>query len=560
MTLLLHKVGLLSCSSLNISHKLRVAICHPLLAKFLSISAEPKSNFHVKAICDSFRRGFSWDRLSKQFSAVNLNDSIVEKVLLELKEPNDAKCALGFFHWSARMKDYQHNVWSYCITIHILVQAGLLIDARILIESVLKKCKEDTSKFKVVDLLVASYKVVVSTPLVFDLLVQGYAKLRMFEIAFDVSRYLEEKGFSLSLLSYNTMIYIVEKSCKYYMVWSIYEYMLENIRYPNEVTIKTMIDALCKEGRLQIYAETVERIHGKRCSPSIIVNTSLLIRIMDERRTEVGMTLLKRMLQKNMILDTVAYSLIVYAKLQLGNLESALEVYEQMINRGFTSNSFVVTAFMRAYFSVGKIDKVYCLMQEMENTGLKPYDETYNVLMVGSAKVHRVEESVSYCERMMGQGLLPSCSAFNEMAEKLCNVGGADQANKLLTVLIEKGFVPNETTYAHLIAGYAKQGSLQEVLKLYYEMEYRSLPPSLSVFVSLIQILCKCGKLQEADKYLRIMKNRSLVLDADAYKLLITSNLEKGSKERAVELYEEMRSKGMKPSDSFCIGARLEKG
>ncbi|TXG46351.1 hypothetical protein EZV62_028151 [Acer yangbiense] len=126
------------------------------------------------------------------------------------------------------------------------------------------------------------------------------------------------------------------------LVWSIYEHILQKRRYPNEVTIRTLINALCKEGK-----------------------------VIEEERIEEGMVLLKRMLQKSMILDTISYSLIVCAKVNLGNLEYALEVYEEMLNRGFTSNSFVYTSFIGAYCREGNIEKANCLMQEMEKAGLK---------------------------------------------------------------------------------------------------------------------------------------------------------------------------------------------
>ncbi|XP_031258597.1 pentatricopeptide repeat-containing protein At1g66345, mitochondrial-like [Pistacia vera] len=473
MNALRQRTHSLVCISLNTS-------------KFIHISTNSKSSTLVNAMCDSLRRGSNWDTLTKQFCSVELNHSIVEKVLLKLKDPVDAKCALGFFHWSAQRKHYQHNLWSYCATIHVMVRARMLIDARVLIESVLKKHVEDDSRCLVIDSLFRTYEVMESSPLVFDLLVQAYAKMRMLEVAFDVCCYLEEHGFSLSLISFNTLIHLVTKSDKSCLVWSIYEYMLQKRRYPNEETIRSLISALCKEGKLQTYVDMLDRIHGKRCSPSVIVNTSLIFRIIEEGQTEGGVLLLKRMLQRNMILDTIAYSLVVYAKVKLGNLESALEGYEEMLKRGFSANSFVYTTFIGAYCREGKIERANFLLQEMENMGLKPYDETFNLIIEGCAKVNRVEESLSNCEKMMGRGLLPSCSAFNEMIGKLCETGNAEQANAMLTPLLDKGFLPNEITYSHLIAGYAKAHKIQEILKLYYEMESRLLTPTLQVFSSLI--------------------------------------------------------------------------
>ncbi|KAK7830478.1 pentatricopeptide repeat-containing protein [Quercus suber] len=115
------------------------------------------------------------------------------------------------------------------------------------------------------------------------------------------------------------------------LVWNIYEHMIQKRTYPNEVTIQTMIIALCKEGNLQKYVKILDQIHGKRCSPSVIVNTSLILKILEEGRIEDYMVLLKRMLQ---------------AKVKLGNLESAWKVYEEMLNRGLQASPDICTLFI----------------------------------------------------------------------------------------------------------------------------------------------------------------------------------------------------------------------
>ncbi|CAN1139250.1 Pentatricopeptide repeat-containing protein At1g66345, mitochondrial [Linum perenne] len=201
--------------------------------------------------------------------------------------------------------------------LHILVGARLFIDARALIESVLKR--KHGSKFEVVDSLLDSYRVTISNPLVFNLLVQCYAKLRMHEID---------------------------------LMWKVYERVISRRIYPDEAT-RTVVAGLCKQGKLQELVGILDKIQGKRCSncsPLMIVNTGLILRILEEEeeegRIEVGMGLLRLMLQKNMIIDTVAYSLIVRAKVKLGDLSSADEAFDEMLKRGFDANSFCYTSFV----------------------------------------------------------------------------------------------------------------------------------------------------------------------------------------------------------------------
>ncbi|KAH7533806.1 hypothetical protein FEM48_Zijuj04G0170800 [Ziziphus jujuba var. spinosa] len=330
----------------------------------------------------------------------DLDEVVVKKVLLELKEPVDAKRALGFFHWSAHSRFQQHGLQSYCILIHILVRAGLNLDARALLESIVKKNDGSSFRFSVVDSLISSYKVTASNPFVFDMLVQVYAKLRMFEIGFDVCCYLDEHGFTLNLSSFNILIHVVQKSDQFVLVWKIYEHMITRI-YPNEETVRILISLLCKEGKLHECVDILDRIHGKRCSSSVIVNTNLILRVFEEGRIEESMVLLKRMLRKNMVLNTIAYSLIVNAKVKIGNLGSAYEMFEEMLKGGFQPNPFVYTLFIGIRCKEGRIEEANCMMQEMEKMGLEPYGDTYNFLLEGSAKAGSSEEMLMNYEKMI---------------------------------------------------------------------------------------------------------------------------------------------------------------
>ncbi|CAF1901417.1 unnamed protein product [Brassica napus] len=468
----------------------------------------------VDAISESLQNRDNWDTLSTKFSSANLSDSLVDQILLRFKQPETAKRALTFFHWSSHARNLRHGVSSYAVAIHILVKARLLIDARALIESSLLNSSPDSD---LLDSLLDTYEVSCSTPLAFDLLVQGYAKLRLLESGFDVFKNLTDRGFSLSVITLNTLIHVAAKSNRSDLVWRIYEVAIDKRLYPNETTVQIMISALCKEGKLKEIVGLLDKIHGKRCSPPVIVNTSLALKVLEENRIDEGMSLLKRLLQKNMVLDTIGYSLVVYARTKQGDLVSARQMFDEMLQRGFDSNAFVYTAFIKVYSEMGDIDEAEKLIAEMESSGIDPYEETFNSLIVGCAKFGREGESLKYCEMMVARGLLPSCWAFNEMVERLSKIESVKLANEILTKSIEKGFVPDEHTYSHLIQGFVKGNDIEQALKMFYEMEYRNISPGFEVFRSLIVGLCSCGKVEAGEKHFRIMKRRLIQPDAEIY-------------------------------------------
>ncbi|GAB2296913.1 hypothetical protein Dimus_031015 [Dionaea muscipula] len=507
-------------------------------------SATHSTHEIIASMCNSLREGLNWESLSRKYDGVELDSSMVEQVLLQLKEPVEAKRALSFFHWASHRNKLEHGIRPYCIAIHILCRARLVNDARALLQSLVLK----NGGCRVVGSMVGTYKVTNSSPFVFDMLVQCCSKLRMLEGAFDVCCYLDEHGFSLSLITFNALLHVIQKSSSkenHMMIWKVYGHMIEKRVYPNEVTVRIMISALCKEGELQKVVDVLDRIQGRRrCSPTEIVSTSMILRMLGERRIEQALVLLKRMLQKNMILDTISFSLMVFARIQDGELGAAWELYEEMLQRGFTRNAFVHTLFIGAYCEKGMVDEACGLMQEMtSNVGcLKPYESTYSHLIAGCAVAGKVDDGIIFCNEMMNKGMAPSCSSFNLLTARLCERGSMKQADDMLTLAIEKvGFVPDELTYSHLMQGYSNEGKLQEVLKLYYEIAYnKSLSPGLPIFLAIIKVLCHHGKPEEAERhFLPKMKQ----VNVSIYEALITGHLEKGNEERARVLHREMVEK-----------------
>ncbi|GJX68575.1 hypothetical protein Tco_0304302 [Tanacetum coccineum] len=70
-----------------------------------------------------------------------------------------------------------------------------------------------------------------------------------------------------------------------------------------------MVNALCNEGKLQAFVDMIDRIYGKRCLPRLIVNTCFVFVMVEEGRVKDRLVLLKRMMVKNMISDSVSFSL-----------------------------------------------------------------------------------------------------------------------------------------------------------------------------------------------------------------------------------------------------------
>ncbi|XP_075473585.1 uncharacterized protein LOC142504603 isoform X2 [Primulina tabacum] len=508
------------------------------------------------SILDSLHEGLNWKTLTQRFKSVGFTNPLVQTILLQLKEPSNSRKALNLFHWSAKEMHVQHGTSTFCMTIHILVKGRLIKDSKALLETVLSKpsSHDKTQVLTVLDSLLNTYEAVDSIAFVFDLFIRTCAKLRMVDVILDACKLLFDHGFRLNLTTFNILLHVMQKSDKTDLLWGVYRHMIETRVCPDEVTTQIMVKALCKEGKLEKFLDILDRMCGKRCSVSAqIVNTCLVYEMIEEDWIEDGLLSLKRMLQKDMIVDTVSFSLVVFAKVKMGNLCAAMEIYKEMLKRGFHENAFICSLFTGAYCEEGRIDDAVALLEKMETLGFKPPAETFSLMIKGCSINGRLDDSLVFCKKMVRIGHIPSCSAVSEMIGKLCENWKTEQADEMLTILLDKGLSCDENAFSHLIYGYCKDGNIERAITILFEMEFRSLSPNMLGFTSLIVGLCKCERLIEANKYLEMMKSRSLLPSPNVYKELIASHWRKGDKTRAHQLNCEMVGTWPKTDDSLCM-------
>ncbi|KAG6521923.1 hypothetical protein ZIOFF_019057 [Zingiber officinale] len=228
------------------------------------------------------------------------------------------------------------------------------------------------------------------------------------------------------------------------------------------------------------------------------------------------------MLQRNMMFDDIAYSLIVTSYCKLCKLDSTLQSKDEMINRGCSLNSYVYTCLIGFYSQEERIEEGVQMMEEMSSIGLKPYDETYNHLIIDDKDtLHSIMET-----------------------------------NRTLTSLLIMGLVPDQEIYLILIYGYGTTGDYQKIITLYYEMVHMGLEPNVRFYKSLVQNLCKCGQMSEAEKFIGILGRKGLTPTNCMYNSFIIAYCNRGGIQRALIFYKMIQMELVPCSDAFMLLAK----
>lgn len=111
-----------------------------------------------------------------------------------------------------------------------------------------------------------------------------------------------------------------------------------------------------------------------------------------------------------------------------GQLQKALEVYNEMLREGCTPNVVTYNTLIDVYGKTGQWQEALRVIDTMNASNTKPVTRTYNTLMIACNTSGQWQEALS---------------VYNDM--------------------VRRGHQPNTTTYNALISAYSKAGRLEKV-------------------------------------------------------------------------------------------------
>uniref|UniRef100_A0A0D9UXB0 Pentacotripeptide-repeat region of PRORP domain-containing protein n=1 Tax=Leersia perrieri TaxID=77586 RepID=A0A0D9UXB0_9ORYZ len=355
----------------------------------------------------------TWEALSAAFpAAASPHGSHADAVLLSLSKHRHssspelvARNALTFFHWSASSSSSSspHSLRAYCLLVHLLAGAAMIRDASMILESAIARHPSSPAT-PFLDAFFAAYEdtgtAATATTRGLHLLVHAYARARLPEEALEACRYLAQRGVIPSMSAFNAVLHAAQRSGRFGVAWEVFELMTLRRVYADQSTVELVIGVLSREGKLARMASLVERIHGKKCAPGVVAHVALTLRIFEEGRTEQGILLLRRVLQRSMVSDDIAYSLIVHAHCQDGDLkqgrmEECSEYMDKMLREGFVPDICTCNEMVEALCDSGEVGKANELLTAVMDKGFVPNQNTYLRLINGYGKVGNAEVLMS---------------------------------------------------------------------------------------------------------------------------------------------------------------------
>ncbi|KAJ8424248.1 hypothetical protein Cgig2_007174 [Carnegiea gigantea] len=248
-------------------------------------------------------------------------------------------------------------------------------------------------------------------------------------------------------------------------------------------------------------------------------------------------------------------------------IEATEKFFVEMKGRNIAPTVISYTTMIKGYVSMGKVDDALRMVEEMKSFGIKPNAVTYTTLLPGDFEAMKMSEAQMILQEMVERHTAPkdnsifikllTCQCKSEaghygvLIENFCKAKAYDRAVKLLDNLVEKEIIlrPQSTfdvesdAYKAIIEYLCNHCQTEKAETLFRQLMKKGVQDPIA-FNNLIRGHSKERNPEAAFEMLKIMIRRGVPSEADAYKLLIHSFLEKGEPADAKVVLDSMIENG----------------
>ncbi|KAF6169216.1 hypothetical protein GIB67_013646 [Kingdonia uniflora] len=246
---------------------------------------------------------------------------------------------------------------------------------------------------------------------------------------------------------------------------------------PDSYTYGTLINGLCKLGKISEAKDLFEEMDAKDCSPTIVTYTSLihgscLSNILDE-----AMELFEEISRKGIKPNMVTFSSLMDGLCKGGCSLQALKLREKMVGKRFSANTIIYNNLVSGLCKEGKVLDAVQTLDRMKLQGLKLDGVLYGRLVNSLCNSSMFQEVANLLNEMVPGGMLPihvswslHVNNHNMVVSGLCTKKDLNRAFQINLSTRTKHISVDCKTYKYLVGCFSKKGDVYKASQIVNDM------------------------------------------------------------------------------------------
>ncbi|KAL0283155.1 UNVERIFIED_CONTAM: putative pentatricopeptide repeat-containing protein, mitochondrial [Sesamum angustifolium] len=357
----------------------------------------------------------------------------------------------------------------------------------------------------------------------FTKLLNIVVKMKQYPVAlhlFDEMGFFK-RGYEPNVTTFNTLIKGLFLDDKVIEAEKLFKKLLTlKLCEPNEVTVLTVINGLCKAGHTLTAYELLGLFEKTSFKLDVYSYSTVIDSLCKDRMVDDALQLLAKMIDKGISPNIVTYSSLLKGLCNFGRWKDAKDLITGMVDhKGLEAFIISYNSLINGYCKNGRVEDAWSLFLEVPRKGLEYNVVTYNTMLHGLFGADRCADGLKLFKDMQAEQVIPNLVTYNTLLHGLCMNKQIAEAFSFLHIMEEKGVNPNITTYNTLIHGLRKAGKLEIARNLFKRPSFKRngkkcCAPDTLTYDVLIKHLLERNELSEAKTFLDKMCRQRLSLNS----------------------------------------------
>ncbi|CAA7040603.1 unnamed protein product [Microthlaspi erraticum] len=346
-------------------------------------------------------------------------------------------------------------------------------------------------------------------------MVRGYLEAKQFLAAETLFLEMPERN----LVSWNTMINGYAQSGRIDKALKLFDEMPER----NVVSWNTVITALVQRGRMEEATELFERMPKR----DVISETCMVHGLAKNGKVDEARRVFDCMVERN----TVSWNAMITGYAHNNRIDEADELFQVMPERDFASWNTMITGFMRN----GETNRACGLFDRMPEKNVI----SWTTMITGYVENKENEDALKVFSNMLRDGCVkPNVGTYLSILSACSDLAGLVEGKQIHGLISKSVHQKNESVTSALVNMYSKSGELVAAKKVfdYGEVSQRD----VISWNSMIAVYAHHGRGKEAIEMYEQMRRHGFKPSEATYVNLLSACSHAGLVEKGIELFEEL--------------------
>lgn len=264
------------------------------------------------------------------------------------------------------------------------------------------------------------------------------------------------------------------------------------------ITFNTLIDGLCKKGKLRQAISVLRRMPVMECTPTTVTYNTLLGCLFSgvNDRVETRLTIFCEMFKGGYPADTVTFNCLLNCLCKSGHTVEASAMFHRMPEIGCEHDVVSYVALIDSFCNTIQVNLGFATFCHMVKHGYNPNTVVLSVLLNGVCREGRIVEAAVMFQKMSGMiECQPNSITYGILIDCCCRLGKVDIGFGWFSDMLKSGHQTNALILTSLLNGLSDLNRLSDAANLLRKMINAESPTiTATTYGSIINAVCRAGQ------------------------------------------------------------------